>query len=159
MTIAPAPIVSRPSLAPPPTKGSRLTSLLRTTDHKTIGLMYMVASFGFFMIGGLMRNSQTNSIDRAPGLGNVPILGALFRSTSDSKKRTNLLIFVTPRIVTDMKMAEQEKARLERATSLQGAETTLDEPDPAAEKAAEKAKAERAAQKAEKKKPRLGGKR
>lgn len=54
MTIAPAPIVSRPSLAPPPTKGSRLTSLLRTTDHKTIGLMYMVASFGFFMIGGLM---------------------------------------------------------------------------------------------------------
>ncbi|MBN1092141.1 MULTISPECIES: cytochrome c oxidase subunit I [unclassified Blastococcus] len=67
MTIAPAPIVSRPSLAPPPTKGSRLTSLLRTTDHKTIGLMYMVASFGFFMIGGLMAMLMRGELAQ-PGL-------------------------------------------------------------------------------------------
>ena len=54
MTIAPAPIVSRPSLAPIPTKGSRTTALLRTTDHKIIGLMYLVTSFIFFILGGLM---------------------------------------------------------------------------------------------------------
>jgi cytochrome c oxidase subunit 1 len=35
-------------------KGSRLSNLLRTTDHKTIGLMYLVTSFIMFMIGGLM---------------------------------------------------------------------------------------------------------
>jgi pilus assembly protein CpaC len=35
-----------------------------------------------FMIGGLLRNHNNNSIDRAPFLGNIPILGALFRSTS-----------------------------------------------------------------------------
>ena len=111
------------------------------------------------ILSGLIREDTAKIATKIPLLGDIPFLGALFRSTSDSKKRTNLLIFVTPRIVTDMKMAEQEKARLERATSLQGAETVLDEPDPAAEQAAEKAKAERAAQKAEKKKPRLGGKR
>ncbi len=52
--IAPAPIVSRPSPAHVAVKGSRLSNLLRTTDHKTIGLMYLTASFVFFMLGGIM---------------------------------------------------------------------------------------------------------
>ncbi|HEY4625938.1 MAG TPA: cbb3-type cytochrome c oxidase subunit I, partial [Blastococcus sp.] len=54
MTIAPAPIVSRPSPAHVVEKGSRLSNLLRTTDHKTIGLMYLATSFAFFLAGGLM---------------------------------------------------------------------------------------------------------
>ncbi len=52
-----------------------------------------------FMIGGLLRNSQTNAIDRAPGLGNVPVLGALFRSTRYRKSETELVIIVTPYLV------------------------------------------------------------
>lgn len=52
-----------------------------------------------FMIGGLLRNAQTNTIDRAPGLGNVPILGALFRSTRYRKSETELVIVVTPYLV------------------------------------------------------------
>src|SRR5438309_4926756 len=52
--IAPAPIISRPSPAAVPVKGSRLSNVLRTTDHKTIGLMYMAVAFTFFVIGGIM---------------------------------------------------------------------------------------------------------
>ena len=52
--IAPQPIISRPSPARIAVKGSRLSNILRTTDHKTIGLMYLTASFVFFIIGGLM---------------------------------------------------------------------------------------------------------
>jgi cytochrome c oxidase subunit 1 len=52
--LAPQPIISRPSPAAVTVKGSRLLSLLRTTDHKTIGLMYLVTSFVFFIAGGLM---------------------------------------------------------------------------------------------------------
>lgn len=52
-----------------------------------------------FMIGGLLRNSQTNTIQRAPGLGNVPVLGSLFRSTSYRKGETELVIIVTPYLV------------------------------------------------------------
>ena len=44
MTIAPAPIVSRATGVPRADKGSRLLGLLRTTDHKTIGLMYLATS-------------------------------------------------------------------------------------------------------------------
>jgi cytochrome c oxidase subunit 1 len=54
VTIAPAPIVSRPSPVRAVEKGSRLSNLLRTTDHKTIGLMYTTASFMFFILGGIM---------------------------------------------------------------------------------------------------------
>ncbi|SFK50230.1 cytochrome c oxidase subunit I [Geodermatophilus ruber] len=52
--LAPQPIVSRPSDLPPPEKGSWFTARLRTTDHKQIGLMYLVASFAFFFAGGVM---------------------------------------------------------------------------------------------------------
>ncbi len=111
------------------------------------------------ILSGLIREDTAKIATKVPLLGDIPFLGALFRSTSDSKKRTNLLIFVTPRIVTDMNLAEQEKARLERATSLEQAETVLDDPDPAADKAARQDDAERAKQKAEKRKPRTSDKR
>ena len=52
-----------------------------------------------FVIGGLMRNSNSNSIDRAPGLGNIPILGALFRSTRYQREETELMVVVTPYLV------------------------------------------------------------
>jgi cytochrome c oxidase subunit 1 len=54
VTIEPKPIVSRPYPVRQTTKGSLLLSLLRTTDHKVIGQMYLVTSFGFFFAGGLM---------------------------------------------------------------------------------------------------------
>ncbi len=52
-----------------------------------------------FMIGGLLSNSNVNAIDRAPGLGNVPVLGAMFRSTRFRRAETELVIIVTPYLV------------------------------------------------------------
>ncbi len=52
-----------------------------------------------FMIAGLLRNSNTNNIDKAPFLGDMPILGALFRSTSYRRQETELVIIVTPYLV------------------------------------------------------------
>ncbi len=52
-----------------------------------------------FMIGGLMSNSNSNTIDRTPGAGNVPVIGALFRSTRFRKNETELVIVVTPYLV------------------------------------------------------------
>jgi pilus assembly protein CpaC len=52
-----------------------------------------------FMLAGLLRNNNTNSIDKAPFLGDLPILGALFRSTSFRRQETELVIVVTPYLV------------------------------------------------------------
>ncbi|QDZ06511.1 type II and III secretion system protein family protein [Sphingomonas panacisoli] len=51
------------------------------------------------VIGGLISNSTNNQIDKTPGLGNVPILGALFRSTGWKRNETELIIVVTPYLV------------------------------------------------------------
>ena len=52
-----------------------------------------------FMIAGLLQNNHNNSIDQAPGLGDVPVLGALFRSNSFQRNETELVIVITPYLV------------------------------------------------------------
>jgi len=52
-----------------------------------------------FMIAGLMSNNAQSTIDKAPGLGDVPILGNLFRSTNFRKGETELVIVITPYLV------------------------------------------------------------
>ena len=52
-----------------------------------------------FMIAGLLSNSHDNSITRAPGIGQIPILGALFRSNGFQRSETELVIIITPYLV------------------------------------------------------------
>ena len=52
-----------------------------------------------FMIAGLLSNNAQNSIEKAPGLGDIPVLGNLFRSTTFQKGETELVIVVTPYLV------------------------------------------------------------
>ncbi len=51
------------------------------------------------MIAGLLQNTHNNSFDKAPGLGDVPILGALFRSNAWQRNETELVIVITPYLV------------------------------------------------------------
>jgi pilus assembly protein CpaC len=52
-----------------------------------------------FMIAGLLQNRNRNNIEKAPFLGDIPILGMLFRSTSYQRDETELVIIVTPYLV------------------------------------------------------------
>jgi len=52
-----------------------------------------------FAIGGLIRDNQVGNLNAMPVLGELPILGALFRSTDFQRERTELLFIVTPRLV------------------------------------------------------------
>ena len=51
------------------------------------------------VIGGIYTRSTSESIKNVPFFGSLPLIGALFRSRSEEDKRTELLIFITPRIV------------------------------------------------------------
>ncbi|HET7316116.1 MAG TPA: type II and III secretion system protein family protein [Sphingomicrobium sp.] len=55
-----------------------------------------------FMIAGLLKNSTNNNIDKAPFLGDLPILGNLFRSSKFRRQETELVIIVTPYLVRPM---------------------------------------------------------
>jgi pilus assembly protein CpaC len=52
-----------------------------------------------FVLAGLLRNDTTNNISKFPGAGDLPILGALFRSQSFQNNQTELVILVTPYVV------------------------------------------------------------
>jgi pilus assembly protein CpaC len=59
-----------------------------------------------FMISGLLQNSQSSSVDKFPGLGDVPVLGALFKSNGWRKNETELVIVVTPYLVKPVSESE-----------------------------------------------------
>ncbi|WP_447601687.1 type II and III secretion system protein family protein [Nitrospira sp. Nam80] len=60
-----------------------------------------------FAIGGLLRDNLRESVSKFPILGEIPILGALFRSSSFQKSETELLIIVTPHLVKPLDLAGQ----------------------------------------------------
>jgi general secretion pathway protein D len=53
------------------------------------------------VVGGIRVDSKTNTVARVPLLGDIPILGYLFRDTSITKSNTRLYVFITPRIMRD----------------------------------------------------------
>ncbi|HZE00603.1 MAG TPA: cbb3-type cytochrome c oxidase subunit I, partial [Pseudonocardiaceae bacterium] len=65
--VAPQPIVTRPRPVRPVVKGSALLNLLQTTDHKVIGMLYLVTSMAFFFVGGSMAMLMRAELAR-PGM-------------------------------------------------------------------------------------------
>jgi len=69
------------------------------------------------VIAGLIRDDRTGKLSKVPLLGDIPLLGWLFKSRSQNKNKTNLLIFITPRIITSAadlkKITEEEQERRE----------------------------------------------
>lgn len=59
-----------------------------------------------FMIGGLLSNGGNNSIERTPFLGNLPIIGALFRSNTFRRNESELVIVVTPYLVNPVSASQ-----------------------------------------------------
>jgi pilus assembly protein CpaC len=59
-----------------------------------------------FMIAGLMQNTSSSSVEKMPGAGDIPILGALFKSSGWRKSETELMIIVTPYLVKPVSDSE-----------------------------------------------------
>lgn len=53
------------------------------------------------MIGGFARDNDISSEERVPFLGDLPYVGFLFKAKTRNQTRSELLVFITPRIVTD----------------------------------------------------------
>ncbi len=70
-------------------------------NRRTARTEVMVRDQQTIVIGGLMRDAIQNQEDKVPVLGDIPILGALFRKTSKNKRKTNLLLILTPYIIRD----------------------------------------------------------
>ncbi|GAL22147.1 type IV pilus biogenesis protein PilQ [Vibrio maritimus] len=69
-------------------------------DTQRIGTQVLVNNGETVVLGGIYQHSFSNKIDKVPLLGDIPGLGALFRRTYENIGKNELLIFVTPQIIT-----------------------------------------------------------
>jgi type IV pilus assembly protein PilQ len=70
-------------------------------DTKHAKTKVMVQNGGTVVIGGIYIQSEKNEVNKVPLLGDVPFLGHLFKNTVRSVSKTELLIFITPKIVSE----------------------------------------------------------
>ena len=72
-----------------------------TLSQRTVENTVYVRDGEAVMIGGILQETETDSLSKVPFLGDIPILGWAFRSTSTSIRKTNLMVILTPHIVRD----------------------------------------------------------
>ena len=87
--------------------GAKLTdSADISTNKRSIKTTVLIEDGGIIVLGGLMSDTVTESEDRVPGLGAIPIIGNLFKSRSGSRQKKNLVVFIRPRIMRDAEATE-----------------------------------------------------
>lgn len=97
------------------TQGSTLTETITPTiAQRRIASTVSVGSGETVALGGLIRDSDTDAVTGIPLLSEIPILGNLFKTTSDVQRRTELLILLTPRVVRDSNDARTVTNELRR---------------------------------------------
>jgi len=79
----------------------QVTSAGYAIDTKHVQTQVLVENGGTVVIGGIFQQTETLTQQKVPVLGDIPYLGFFFRNSSASSKRSELLIFLTPKVVSD----------------------------------------------------------
>ncbi len=78
-----------------------LTALGREINVKEVKTQVLVENGGTVVIGGIYEQQANDTVTKVPYLGDVPYLGNLFKTRTSDSQRTELLVFLTPKIVTE----------------------------------------------------------
>ena len=70
-------------------------------DTREITTQVLVNDGQTVVLGGILETTKTKSADKVPGLGDIPLLGYLFKTTTNINNKTELLIFITPKILRE----------------------------------------------------------
>jgi general secretion pathway protein D len=91
--------------------GSTLTnSTGPVTDKSSIETSVVVSDSQVIVLGGLIRDELTNDQSKVPGLGDLPLVGGLFRSESREHKKQNLMVFLRPVVLRNQDAANSVTA-------------------------------------------------
>ena len=90
-----------------------------TTAKRTAQTVVTMGSGATVVIGGLIRDDKIHTVKKVPLVGDLPLIGALFRSERDRFQKTNLLLFITPHVMSSqedlLKMTEQKRDEMSPA--------------------------------------------
>jgi len=71
------------------------------TNKRTISTNVLIEDGGIVVLGGLIQDSDIRGEQRVPYLGRIPVIGALFKTRSRQADKTNLMVFIRPKILRD----------------------------------------------------------
>ncbi|MBL0908636.1 type II secretion system secretin GspD [Pectobacterium carotovorum] len=89
---------------------SSSTNLGATFNTRTVNNAVLVSSGETVVVGGLLDKSTNESASKVPLLGDIPVLGYLFRSNSTETKKRNLMLFIRPSIIRDRSQFQSASA-------------------------------------------------
>ncbi len=76
------------------------------TDKRSIDSTVLVDDGRIIVLGGLIQDSMQDGVDKVPLLGNIPLLGHLFKSEKRKRTKTNLMVFLRPHVLRDTASAD-----------------------------------------------------
>jgi len=99
--------------------GDSVAADLPTTTKRKVNTNAIVSNGQTIILGGLMKNSNGESVKKIPFFGDIPIIGGLFRTTSNDTRKINVVIYLTPYIVRKSSDLVRLKEFLARLNSVQ----------------------------------------
>ena len=78
-----------------------------TTNKRTIESNVLVEDGNIVVLGGLLQDEYSGNAEKVPGLADVPLFGNLFKSEARSRKKTNLMVFLRPVVVRDVRSTDK----------------------------------------------------
>ena len=73
-------------------------------DTREVQTQVLVSNGETIVLGGVYEQVKSSEVDRVPFFGDLPLIGALFRQSRERDEKSELLIFVTPKILKDIKV-------------------------------------------------------
>ena len=76
------------------------------TNKRSVDSTVLVNDGQIVVIGGLIQDTVSDAVNKIPGLGDLPLIGSLFRYTSRSRNKTNLMVFLRPTVLRNCERAD-----------------------------------------------------
>lgn len=107
--------------------GTQITSRIPVIQVREMESLLRVASGDTTVLGGLMQDDIKNNDDRVPGLANIPVIGKIFTAKAALNKKSELIIFLRPTIISNASLESDELLSYKQYLPTQQLQQTLDE--------------------------------
>ena len=91
-------------------KVQNISAVDLVTKKRAISTTVMVEDKGMVVLGGLIQDDLTNNLNKVPILGDIPVIGELFKSSKVETQKANLMVFIRPTILTNPVLANEMAA-------------------------------------------------
>jgi general secretion pathway protein D len=109
-----------------PNAGKQIPSLIPEIQVREMESILRISSGSIAVLGGLMQDDIQRNLDKVPGVSNVPGVGAIFKGHNDLNKKTELVIFLRPTVITNASLESDELASYKQYLPSQQLANTVD---------------------------------